>query len=126
MVAPSAAVAFCAMAPHSSETTIRFTIIIVRIQTMMAAETIAKAPHDFRRTALRNLERAGVSRSAAMKLVGHKTESVYRRYAIVAKQDLIDGLKRLAEHRTIVKAESKIQEDVGGSVLKKRLTVNLP
>jgi integrase len=40
-------------------------------------------PHDFRRTAVRNLERAGVPRSAAMAMVGHKTEAIYRRYAIV-------------------------------------------
>ena len=64
-----------------------------------AAQLSAKIPHDFRRTAVRNLERAGVPRSVAMKLVRHKTESIYRRYAIVAKQDLVDGLKRLAEHR---------------------------
>jgi hypothetical protein len=31
--------------------------------------------------------------------VGHKTESIYRRYAIVARQDLVDGLKRLADYR---------------------------
>lgn len=42
-----------------------------------------RIPHDFRRTAIRNLERAGVPRSAAMAMVGHLTESVYRRYAIV-------------------------------------------
>ena len=39
--------------------------------------------HDFRRTAVRNLERDGVPRSAAMAMVGHKTEAIYRRYAIV-------------------------------------------
>jgi hypothetical protein len=39
-------------------------------------------PHDFRRTAVRALERAAVSRSAAMAMTGHLTESVYRRYAI--------------------------------------------
>ena len=36
-----------------------------------------------RRSALRTFERAGVPRSAATSMVGHKTESIYRRYAIV-------------------------------------------
>jgi integrase len=53
-------------------------------------------PHDFRRTVVRSLERAGVARSVAMKLTGHKTEAVYRRYAIVSEADLAEGVQRLA------------------------------
>lgn len=44
---------------------------------------------------MRNLERAGVSRSVAMQLTGHKTEAVYRRYAIVSEGDLSVGLEKL-------------------------------
>ncbi len=51
--------------------------------------------HDFRRTAVRNLERAGVPRSAAMKMVRHKTQSIYSRYAICDESMLREAAEKL-------------------------------
>lgn len=41
----------------------------------------------------------GVPRSVAMKITGHKTESVYRRYAIVSESDLADAARKLEQRR---------------------------
>lgn len=51
--------------------------------------------HDFRRTAARNLERAGFSRSVAIKSTGHRTEAVYRRYTITSDSDMRAAARRL-------------------------------
>ena len=65
------------------------------ITACQAAGLSDRIPHDFRRTAVRNLERAGVPRSTAMRMVGHKTESIYRRYAIVDEAMLKEGAAKL-------------------------------
>jgi integrase len=59
-----------------------------------------KLVHDFRRTALRNLIRAGVSEHVAMRLTGHKTASMLRRYDIVSTEDLRDAVAKLVEHES--------------------------
>lgn len=51
--------------------------------------------HDLRRSAVRNLTRAGVPRPQAMAIAGHKTESVYVRYDIVDFQDLRDAAAKM-------------------------------
>ena len=44
---------------------------------------------------MRNLERAGVPRSDAMAMVGHLTESIYRRYAISDEASLRESAAKL-------------------------------
>ena len=53
--------------------------------------------HDYRRSAVRNMERARVPRSVAMNVTGHKTESVYRRYAIVDQEMMNDATRRIEQ-----------------------------
>jgi integrase len=60
------------------------------------AGILGKVPHDFRRTAVRNLERAGIPRSASMAMVGHRTESIYQRYKVADEAMLKESAAKLA------------------------------
>ena len=51
--------------------------------------------HDIRRTAARNLRRAGVAEGVIMKIGGWKTRSVFERYAIVSQSDIRDAMTKL-------------------------------
>ena len=51
--------------------------------------------HDFRRTSARSKRWAGVDTSVIMEIQGWKTEAMFRRYAIVAREDKLAALKKV-------------------------------
>jgi integrase len=57
-------------------------------------------PHDFRRSAARNLIKAGVSRRVAMKITGHKTEHIFERYNIQTTDDVKEALVKVGQYKS--------------------------
>lgn len=53
--------------------------------------------HDMRRSFCRNAIRAGIDRDTVMKLSGHRSDAVFRRYNIQDERDLREAAKRLGE-----------------------------
>jgi integrase len=66
---------------------------------MTEAASVSVLLHDFRRSAARNLIRSGVSQEVAKKITGHKTDSMFSRYNIVAENDLAEAAAKLDARR---------------------------
>jgi integrase len=54
--------------------------------------------HDLRHTASTNLRRAGVDTMTAMKIVGHKSEQMHRRYNTIQPEDLHEAAAKLQKY----------------------------
>ena len=62
--------------------------------------------HDLRRSAARNLKKAGATKKEIMRIGGWKTPSVFRRYAIVTERDLVQVADRLESYLRGVEREA--------------------
>jgi integrase len=67
--------------------------------TMTKAAKVSVLLHDFRRSAARNLLRAGVNRDVAKRITGHRTDSMFSRYNIVLESDLAEAAEKLEARR---------------------------
>ena len=65
-----------------------------------------KIMHENRRTAARNMDRAGVPRQIAKQITGHKTDSMYNRYNIVNERDVRE---RMAQAQAYLSAHESGQ-----------------
>lgn len=59
--------------------------------------------HDFRRSAARNLIRAGVTEKACMEILGHKTRSMFDRYNITSEKDREQAMELLAKSQKVAR-----------------------
>lgn len=61
--------------------------------------------HDLRRSAVRNMKKAGLQDLEAMRISGHLTRNIFDRYNIIDEDDLADAGKRLEEYAAKRKQE---------------------
>jgi integrase len=90
----------CALIFHRAGRPVKTFVTAWRAALKAAGLPKERLYHDLRRSAARNLRRAGASETEAMRVTGHKSSSMFRRYSIVTDDDAasamlkVDGMLR--------------------------------
>ena len=93
------------------------------LKAVAAAGCPGLRPHDLRRSAVREFERAGVPRSTSMKFTGHRSQSMFDRYAISDSRSLREGAEKLDQSHTQAAHTSGDEGAVHGNEPKPENTV---
>ena len=64
--------------------------------------------HDLRRTAVRDMVRAGVAQGVAMRISGHRTAAMFERYNITSGEDMREALRRTEEYRATLTEQRNV------------------
>lgn len=78
--------------------------------------------HDFRRSAVRRMIRAGVPQKTAREISGHKTDAVFNRYNIISEADIRDAARKLEAkpviHSSFIVERQEEENRKGGNARK--------
>jgi integrase len=68
--------------------------------------------HDLRRSAARNMRRAGIDRSVIMRVGGWKTEAMFLRYNIVDERDFVEAARKMESYREQERNQGAISTEI--------------
>ena len=68
--------------------------------------------HDLRRSAARNMRRAGIDRSVIKRIGGWKTEAIFLRYNIVDERDFVEAARKMESYREQERKQDAISTEI--------------